>query len=227
MKVKCDSHMSSKTAKKRKPRPSTEFGSWLFDDSDQLYDYGCAEPLRLSHEEEIERCWLHRELNIGHEDGTYYSTEELRDFVRWNRTYDEEAVWGDIRYAYERRDEQLCGPFYDCYGWDRPDDLGYFDDFATPDPESLDERIYDALGADWEWKPLTKKRREADSTARNKRRDGSPRDKVGRSVDKACNHRLRRTERREWRLNLAGRVDPDQLSHPRGRTPASWDKSAW
>ena len=226
MKVKGDSHMSSKTPK-RKPRPSTEFGDWLFSDSAPLYDYGCEQPLPISREEQVERCWLHRELNIGHEDDIYYSTEELRDFVRWNRAYDEEAVRDDIRWAYG--EEELRNPFhtYGCYGWDEPNDFDYLDDLATtPDPMSLDERINDALGADGEWKPLTKKRREADSTVRNKRRDGSPRDKVGRSVDKACNHRLRRAERREWRLDLAGRVDPDQLAHPRGRTPASWDKSA-
>ena len=106
MKVKGDSHMSSKTAR-RKPRPSTEFGDWLFSDSAPLYDYGCEQPLPISREEQVERCWLHRELNIGHEDDIYYSTEELRDFVRWNRAYDEEAVRDDIRWAYERRDEQL------------------------------------------------------------------------------------------------------------------------
>ena len=224
--------MSSKTATKRKPRPSTEFGDWLYGQShhDRSSEYESEELPSLSRDEEIEQCWLYRELNIIGADGSHYSTDELRDFVRWNCTYNEEMLQDDIRWAYERCEEELRNRFhtYGCYGWDEPNDFGYLDDLATtPDPMSLDERIYDALGADWEWKPLTKKRRVADSTARNKRRDGSPRDKAGRSVDKACNHRLRRAERREWRLNLAGRVDPDQLSHPRGRTPASWDKSAW
>lgn len=212
--------MSSNTSKRRKPRPSTEFGDWLFGEKEEEE----APSLPLSMEQQAEVCWLHLALGLHWSSCT--DIAELRDQLHFDRLFAHDMWWIDTEDTYDARDEELYSPFhtYDCYGWDRPDDFDYFDDFATPDPMSLDERINDALGADWEWKPLTKKRRVADSTVRNKRRDGSPRDKVGRSVDKACNHRLRRAERREWRLDLAGRVDPDQLSHPHGRTPASWDK---
>ena len=218
--------MSSKTAKKRKPRPSTEFGDWLFGEKEEEE----APSLPLSMEQQAEVCWLHLALGLHWSSCT--DIAELRDQLHFDRLFAHDMRRWDTEDAYDDRDKELRVPFHtdDYYGWDEPEDFNYFgsfDDLTAPEALSLDERINDALGADWKWKPLTKKRREADSTARNKRRDGSPRDKVGRSVDKACNHRLRRAERREWRLDLAGRVDPDQLSHPRGRTPASWDKSAW
>ena len=189
--------MGIKTSKPQK-NPSTEFSDWLFGERNNEEE---APSPPLAMQQQVEVCWLH--LSLGLHWSSCTDIAELRNQLHFGRLFAHDMRQLDTDDAYYDRNMERYTPLHadDCNGWGEPERLDYFgsfDDLSACEVLSLDERICDALGSTWEEKPLTKKRREADSTARNKRRDASPRDKVGRSVDKACNHRLRRAERREW-----------------------------
>ncbi|MEO5949310.1 MAG: hypothetical protein ABIP74_02820 [Candidatus Saccharimonas sp.] len=154
---------------------------------------------------------------------------------------DSEYMWADMaaeERRYEERDawDQHDYPEGDYFHWGcghgyNFDDEHELDDFIeettrmlTP---TLDDHIFDAFPVN-PWKNSSKKHWAGDRTARNERRDGSPRDKVGRSVDKACNASLRREERRCSRQNLIdiafGVIDADDVAAPIGSTLPFWDK---
>ncbi len=85
------------------------------------------------------------------------------------------------------------------------------------------DRIFTSLPPQPGYKP-SKKRRVSDRKARYERRDGSPRSKCKRDVDKWSNCNLRRGARRHDKMALVNvGIGGDYVAPMHERVPAGWD----
>jgi len=217
------------------PLYRNSFGAYfvqMLDDGPQVASASELLDMYPTYASQVKLCWrMHRSDDFDPFDpwGSLDSEYMWADMAADERRWEEREAWEQFYSPEDAYFHWGCGHGYyfdEVYGRELDD---FIEETTRDVALTLDERIIDSIPVN-PWKNPSKKHRVGDRTARNERRDGSPRDKIGRSVDKACNESLRREERRHSRQNLVfvafGVIDADDVAAPIRGTLPFWDKGA-
>jgi hypothetical protein len=198
------------------------FGAWYVGVCDSTpYDHDLDVPL-LTIDQQIALCWKMFDDDFDPEDplGSELLACIIADGEEADRRWDEDRAWD--RHNYPEWWELSC--FVDERVELEVDE--FFVDTELLCAPTLNDRIAAAL-TESNWSEPSKKRRVDDRRPRYERRDGSPRSKVARSVDKGNNTVLARRDRhgssRHLVAAIRGRVNFDQIRIGQAGKPGHWD----
>ena len=191
--------VESKRSQWTKQDPNS-FGAWFAEKCDHGTTIHQLEAEYPTVADQIGLCWRMHRTGFDPYD-THHAS--LSDELMWHDLHVMERQREEAR-AWEDHDFPITIHEFDCAEQAEIDFSLFGQRVRTgyrPVPESLLERIFEAF-PDFTSRTSTKKRRALDRTARNERRDGSPRSKVWRGVNKRFNDYLRNKERQQVKLTL-------------------------